>query len=66
MSTTQRQNRDGEPLHSKCPPLPPPQVFMLSYMIDGVGFLIINREIVSEDIDGFEYTPKVGAWLTGD
>ena len=22
------------------------------------GYLIINREIVSEDIDDFEYTPK--------
>jgi DNA polymerase epsilon subunit 1 len=34
------------------------QVFMISYMIDGQGFLIINREIVSEDIADFEYTPK--------
>lgn len=31
---------------------------MISYMIDGEGFLIINREIVSEDIEDFEYTPK--------
>lgn len=31
---------------------------MISYMIDGQGFLIINREIVSEDIEDFEYTPK--------
>ena len=36
------------------------QVMMISYMIDGQGFLIINREIVSEDIDDFEYTPKEG------
>jgi len=27
-------------------------------MIDGQGFLITNREIVSSDIDDFDYTPK--------
>lgn len=27
-------------------------------MIDGLGYLIVNREIVSENIDDFEYTPK--------
>ena len=27
-------------------------------MIDGDGFLITNREIISEDIPDFEYTPK--------
>lgn len=31
---------------------------MISYMIDGQGFLITNREIVSQDIADFEYTPK--------
>lgn len=31
---------------------------MISYMIDGRGYLIINREIVSQDIENFEYTPK--------
>ena len=31
---------------------------MISYMIDGEGFLITNREIISEDIEDFEYTPK--------
>ena len=31
---------------------------MISYMIDGIGYLIINREVVSEDIESFEYTPK--------
>ncbi|KAF8586771.1 DUF1744-domain-containing protein [Ramaria rubella] len=36
------------------------QVMMISYMIDGQGFLITNREIVSEDIEDFEYTPKDG------
>ena len=34
------------------------QIMMISYMIDGEGFLITNREIVSQDIDDFEYTPK--------
>ncbi|KAK2878133.1 DNA polymerase epsilon catalytic subunit, partial [Arthroderma sp. PD_2] len=34
------------------------QVMMISYMIDGQGYLITNREIVSEDISDFEYTPK--------
>ncbi|XP_075389510.1 DNA polymerase epsilon catalytic subunit A isoform X1 [Tenrec ecaudatus] len=34
------------------------QIMMISYMIDGQGYLITNREIVSEDIDDFEFTPK--------
>jgi DNA polymerase epsilon subunit 1 len=34
------------------------QIIMISYMIDGQGFLITNREIVSEDISDFDYTPK--------
>ena len=33
-------------------------LMMISYMVDGVGYLIINREVVSEDIEAFEYTPK--------
>ncbi|KDN44502.1 putative POL2-DNA polymerase epsilon, calytic subunit A [Tilletiaria anomala UBC 951] len=33
-------------------------VMMISYMIDGQGFLITNRQVVSQDIDDFEYTPK--------
>lgn len=33
-------------------------VMMISYMIDGRGFLIINRETVSKDIDDFEYNPR--------
>jgi DNA polymerase epsilon subunit 1 len=36
------------------------QDMMNSYMVDGLGYLITNREIVSEDIDDFEYTPKEG------
>lgn len=34
------------------------QIMMISYMIDGDGFLITNRSIISEDIEDFEYTPK--------
>ena len=34
------------------------QVFMISYMLDGQGYLIINREVVSADIEDFEYSPK--------
>ncbi|KAK8221933.1 DNA polymerase epsilon catalytic subunit [Zalaria obscura] len=34
------------------------QIMMISYMIDGQGFLITNREIVSEDIADFDYTPR--------
>ena len=30
---------------------------MISYMTPGQGYLIINREIVSEDVEDFEYTP---------
>ena len=31
---------------------------MISYMIDGQGFLIVNREVVSADVYDFEFTPK--------
>lgn len=34
------------------------QVFMISYMIDKVGYLIVNREVVGGDIGPFEYNPK--------
>ncbi|ODV97381.1 hypothetical protein PACTADRAFT_49103 [Pachysolen tannophilus NRRL Y-2460] len=34
------------------------QIMMISYMIDGTGFLITNRSIISSDIQDFEYTPK--------
>ncbi|KAL7311155.1 DNA polymerase epsilon catalytic subunit [Mucor circinelloides] len=33
-------------------------IMMISYMIDGRGYLITNREIVSQDIEDFDYTPK--------
>lgn len=31
---------------------------MISYMINGQGYLIVNREVVREDIEGFDYSPK--------
>ncbi|OWK53601.1 DNA polymerase epsilon catalytic subunit A [Lonchura striata] len=34
------------------------QIMMISYMIDGQGYLITNREIVTENIEDFEFTPK--------
>eukprot|EP01132_Coremiostelium_polycephalum_P007732 gene7732-9508_t len=34
------------------------EIIMISYMLDRQGYLIVNREIVSQDIDDFEYTPK--------
>ena len=34
------------------------QVFMISYMIDRQGYLIVNREVVGAHIDDFEYSPK--------
>ncbi|GFR41059.1 hypothetical protein Agub_g1686, partial [Astrephomene gubernaculifera] len=34
------------------------QVFMISYMLDRQGYLIVNREVVGADIADFEYTPK--------
>lgn len=40
--------------------LPPDfvQIMMISYMLDGVGYLICNREIISEDVPDFEFTPR--------
>ncbi|EPY23237.1 DNA polymerase epsilon catalytic subunit [Strigomonas culicis] len=34
------------------------QIYMISYMLDGRGYLIVNRDIVTADISPFEYTPK--------
>ncbi|CEL95962.1 unnamed protein product [Vitrella brassicaformis CCMP3155] len=34
------------------------EIMMVSYMMDGAGFLIVNRAIVKADIEDFEYTPK--------
>jgi DNA polymerase family B, exonuclease domain len=33
------------------------RIYMISYMTPGQGYLITNREIVSEDVPDFEYTP---------
>lgn len=33
-------------------------VMMISYMIDGQGYLIVNRECVGAEIEDLEYTPK--------
>ncbi|KAF3780559.1 DNA polymerase epsilon catalytic subunit A [Nymphaea thermarum] len=33
-------------------------IMMISYMMDGQGYLIINRECVGKDIEDLEYTPK--------
>lgn len=33
-------------------------IMMISYMIDGQGYLIINRSIISQDIEDFQYVPK--------
>lgn len=32
-------------------------IFMISYMIDGQGYLIISRHVVGSDVHDFEYTP---------
>ncbi|TPP56453.1 DNA polymerase epsilon catalytic subunit [Fasciola gigantica] len=34
------------------------QIMMISYMLDGAGYLICNREIISEDVADFEFTPR--------
>lgn len=34
------------------------QIMMISYMIDAQGYLITNREIISTNVEDFEYTPK--------
>ena len=33
-------------------------VMLISYVINGDGFLITNREIISEEIEDFEYSPN--------
>eukprot|EP00916_Digyalum_oweni_P010390 GHVL01017390.1.p1 GENE.GHVL01017390.1~~GHVL01017390.1.p1 ORF type:complete len:2204 (+),score=478.22 GHVL01017390.1:451-6612(+) len=35
------------------------EIMMISYMFSGEGFLIVNREIVAEDIQDLEYSPKL-------
>eukprot|EP00746_Dinoflagellata_sp_MGD_P145157 gnl/MRDRNA2_/MRDRNA2_77802_c0_seq1.p1 gnl/MRDRNA2_/MRDRNA2_77802_c0~~gnl/MRDRNA2_/MRDRNA2_77802_c0_seq1.p1 ORF type:complete len:2564 (-),score=510.18 gnl/MRDRNA2_/MRDRNA2_77802_c0_seq1:8-7699(-) len=45
-----------EPL--KFPDASRDQIMMISIMVDQIGFLITNRQIVGADLDDFEYTPK--------
>jgi len=33
-------------------------IMLISYMIDGEGFLISNRTIMSQDVEDFEYSPR--------
>jgi len=33
-------------------------IFMISYMVNGQGYLILSRHVVSQDVLDFEYTPK--------
>ena len=30
---------------------------MISYIVDGKGFLITNRSVVGADVEDFEYSP---------
>lgn len=34
-------------------------IMMISYMIDGQGYLIVNRQVVGADIEDFDFTPKI-------
>ena len=34
------------------------QIIMISYIVDGCGFLITNRTIVGDDVCDFEYAPR--------
>jgi DNA polymerase epsilon subunit 1 len=34
------------------------QIMMISYVVDGLGYLITNRQVVSADVHDFEYAPK--------
>jgi DNA polymerase epsilon subunit 1 len=47
-----------EPL--KFPQAERDSIFMISYMVDTQGYLIISRDVVGEDVEDFEYTPKPG------
>ena len=33
------------------------EIMMISYMVDGIGYLVINKKWFSADIDSFEYSP---------
>ncbi|KAL7551487.1 hypothetical protein ACHAWF_014678 [Thalassiosira exigua] len=32
-------------------------IFMISYMVDGRGYLLLSRHVVGRDVDDFDYTP---------
>jgi len=34
------------------------QIMMISYIIDGRGFVVTNRAIIGDDVQDFEYRPK--------
>jgi DNA polymerase epsilon subunit 1 len=34
------------------------EIIMISYVLDGKGFLITNRNVVGDDVVNFEYSPK--------
>jgi len=34
------------------------QIMMISYIVDGKGYLITNRTVVGDDVQDFEYSPK--------
>jgi DNA polymerase epsilon subunit 1 len=34
------------------------EIMMISYVVDGKGFLITNRTIIGDDVKDFEYSPK--------
>ena len=42
----------------KFPDVMTDRIMMISYIVDGQGFLITNREIVGADVQDFEYAPK--------
>ena len=33
-------------------------IFMISYMVNGQGYLLLSRHVVGNDVANFEYTPK--------
>ncbi|EED94471.1 DNA polymerase [Thalassiosira pseudonana CCMP1335] len=33
-------------------------IFMISYMVNGQGYLLLSRHVVGKDVANFEYTPK--------
>ena len=33
-------------------------IFMISYMVNGQGYLLLSRHVVGKDVPNFEYTPK--------